>query len=46
MVGAIVLTLQQAHHVKRQDVLVQMYRDPNEAVSSSTSSRGRGHERS
>ena len=32
MVGAIVLTLQKRVHVKRQDVLVQMYRDPKETV--------------
>ena len=32
MVGAIVLTLQKRAYVKRQDVLVQMYRDPKEAV--------------
>jgi NADH-quinone oxidoreductase subunit J len=32
MVGAIVLTLQKRVYVKRQDVLVQMYRDPAEAV--------------
>jgi len=32
MVGAIVLTLQKRTYVKRQDVLVQMYRDPKEAV--------------
>ena len=32
MVGAIVLTLRKRASVKRQDVLVQMYRDPKEAV--------------
>ncbi|MBB5221822.1 NADH-quinone oxidoreductase subunit J [Amaricoccus macauensis] len=32
MVGAIVLTLQKRVYVKRQDVLVQMYRDPKETV--------------
>jgi NADH-quinone oxidoreductase subunit J len=32
MVGAIVLTLHKRPYVKRQDVLVQMYRDPKEAV--------------
>jgi len=32
MVGAIVLTLRKRQHVKRQDVLVQMYRDPKAAV--------------
>jgi NADH-quinone oxidoreductase subunit J len=32
MVGAIVLTLRKRQYVKRQDVLVQMYRDPKEAV--------------
>jgi NADH-quinone oxidoreductase subunit J len=32
MVGAIVLTLRKRAWVKRQDVLVQMYRDPKEAV--------------
>ena len=32
MIGAIVLTLRKRATVKRQDVLVQMYRDPKEAV--------------
>jgi NADH-quinone oxidoreductase subunit J len=32
MIGAIVLTLRKRAWVKRQDVLVQMYRDPKEAV--------------
>jgi NADH-quinone oxidoreductase subunit J len=32
MIGAIVLTLRKRVHVKRQDVLVQMYRDPKAAV--------------
>ena len=32
MIGAIVLTLRKRVYVKRQDVLVQMYRDPKEAV--------------
>jgi NADH-quinone oxidoreductase subunit J len=32
MVGAIVLTLRKRVHVKRQDVLQQMYRDPKAAV--------------
>jgi len=32
MIGAIVLTLRKRVTVKRQDVLVQMYRDPKEAV--------------
>jgi NADH-quinone oxidoreductase subunit J len=32
MIGAIVLTLQKRPYVKRQDVLVQMYRDPKTAV--------------
>jgi NADH-quinone oxidoreductase subunit J len=32
MVGAIVLTLRKRVHVKRQDVLEQMYRDPKAAV--------------
>jgi NADH-quinone oxidoreductase subunit J len=32
MIGAIVLTLRKRAWVKRQDVLVQMYRDPNAAV--------------
>ena len=32
MVGAIVLTLRKRVYVKRQDVLVQMYRDPKAAV--------------
>jgi NADH-quinone oxidoreductase subunit J len=32
MVGAIVLTLRKRQYVKRQNVLVQMYRDPKEAV--------------
>ena len=32
MVGPIVLTLQKRVSVKRQDVLVQMYRDPKETV--------------
>jgi NADH-quinone oxidoreductase subunit J len=32
MIGAIVLTLRKRQYVKRQDVLVQMYRDPKEAV--------------
>jgi NADH-quinone oxidoreductase subunit J len=32
MIGAIVLTLRRREGVKRQDVLVQMYRDPRTAV--------------
>ncbi len=32
MIGAIVLTLRKRKNVKRQDVLTQMYRDPNAAV--------------
>ena len=32
MIGAIVLTLRHRVDVKRQDVLQQMYRDPNEAL--------------
>jgi NADH-quinone oxidoreductase subunit J len=32
MIGAIVLTLRKRPYVKRQDVLVQMYRDPKTAV--------------
>jgi NADH-quinone oxidoreductase subunit J len=32
MIGAIVLTLRKRENVKRQDVLVQMYRDPKAAV--------------
>ena len=32
MIGAIVLTLRHRSDVKRQDVLQQMYRDPNEAL--------------
>ena len=32
MIGAIVLTLRKRAWVKRQDVLVQMYRDPKAAV--------------
>jgi NADH-quinone oxidoreductase subunit J len=32
MIGAIVLTLRKRVYVKRQDVLVQMYRDPKAAV--------------
>ncbi len=32
MIGAIVLTLRKRAYVKRQDVLVQMYRDPKAAV--------------
>ncbi len=32
MIGAIVLTLRKRQNVKRQDVLVQMYRDPKAAV--------------
>ncbi len=32
MIGAIVLTLRHREHVKRQDVLAQMYRDPASAV--------------
>ena len=32
MIGAIVLTLRHRADVKRQDVLQQMYRDPNEAL--------------
>ena len=32
MVGAIVLTLRKRSHVKRQDALVQIYRDPKAAV--------------
>ena len=33
MIGAIVLTLRKRVHVKRQDVLGQMYRDPKTAVT-------------
>ena len=32
MIGAIVLTLRHRADVKRQDILQQMYRDPNEAL--------------
>ncbi len=32
MIGAIVLTLRHRADIKRQDVLQQMYRDPNEAL--------------
>ncbi|MHA6347167.1 NADH-quinone oxidoreductase subunit J [Roseivivax sp. CAU 1761] len=32
MIGAIVLTLRHRTHVKRQDVLAQMYRDPKTAM--------------
>jgi NADH-quinone oxidoreductase subunit J len=32
MIGAIVLTLRHRTHVKRQDVLAQMYRDPAKAM--------------
>ena len=42
MVGAIVLTLRKRVAVKRQDVLVQMYRDPKEAVHLVDIKPGRG----
>ena len=33
MIGAIVLTLRHRKDVKRQDILTQIYRDPDEAIS-------------
>ena len=42
MIGAIVLTLRKRVAVKRQDVLVQMYRDPKEAVHLVDIKPGRG----
>ena len=32
MIGAIVLTLRHSKNVKRQDILAQIYRDPNDAL--------------
>jgi NADH-quinone oxidoreductase subunit J len=32
MIGAIVLTLRHRKNVKRQDILAQIYRDPNDAL--------------
>ena len=32
MIGAIVLTLRHRKNVKRQDILSQIYRDPNDAL--------------
>jgi NADH-quinone oxidoreductase subunit J len=32
MIGAILLTLRHRKNVKRQDILAQIYRDPNDAL--------------
>ena len=42
MVGAIVLTLRHRKHVKRQDVLAQMYRDPATAMELKDVKPGQG----
>ncbi|NNU81842.1 NADH-quinone oxidoreductase subunit J [Halovulum dunhuangense] len=42
MVGAIVLTLRHREDVKRQDVLAQMYRDPNTAIEMKDVKPGQG----
>ncbi len=42
MIGAIVLTLRHRSHVKRQDVLAQMYRDPAKAMELKDVKPGQG----
>ncbi|MGY6535973.1 MAG: NADH-quinone oxidoreductase subunit J [Pararhodobacter sp.] len=42
MIGAIVLTLRHRVHVKRQDVLAQMYRDPAKAMELKDVKPGQG----
>lgn len=42
MIGAIVLTLRHRTHVKRQDVLAQMYRDPAKAMELKDVKPGQG----
>ena len=42
MIGAIVLTLRHRTHVKRQDVLAQMYRDPAKAMRMTNPKPGQG----
>ena len=42
MIGAIVLTLRHRSHVKRQDILAQMYRDPAKAMELKDVKPGQG----
>jgi len=42
MVGAIVLTLRHREHIKRQDILAQMYRDPKKAMELKDVKPGQG----
>jgi NADH-quinone oxidoreductase subunit J len=42
MIGAIVLTLRHRTHVKRQNVLAQMWRDPTEAMELKDVKPGQG----
>jgi NADH-quinone oxidoreductase subunit J len=42
MIGAIVLTLRHRQHIKRQDVLAQMYRDPAKALELKDVKSGQG----
>jgi len=42
MIGAIVLTLRHRKDVKRQDILTQIYRDPDEAISLKDVKPGQG----
>ncbi|MEQ8292203.1 MAG: NADH-quinone oxidoreductase subunit J [Marinovum algicola] len=42
MIGAIVLTLRHRTHVKRQDILAQMYRDPAKAMELKDVKPGQG----
>ena len=42
MIGAIVLTLRHKPHIKRQDVLAQMYRDPAKAMELKDVKPGQG----
>ncbi|MCT4557931.1 MAG: NADH-quinone oxidoreductase subunit J [Pelagimonas sp.] len=42
MIGAIVLTLRHRQHIKRQDILAQMYRDPAKAMELKDVKPGQG----
>ncbi|MEM9791764.1 MAG: NADH-quinone oxidoreductase subunit J, partial [Pseudomonadota bacterium] len=42
MVGAIVLTLRHREDIKRQDILAQMYRDPEAAIDLKDVKPGQG----
>ena len=42
MIGAILLTLRHRKNVKRQDILAQIYRDPNDALEDVDVKPGQG----